>query len=219
MLLLVSNTRDNPAETVLVVGIGGGTGSGKTRFARALQAELSPEACTILDHDAYYRDLSHLEHRERTSTDFDDPSSLETELLCQHLDTLRKGRGIEKPLYDFATHCRRADTERLEPRPVVVVEGILVLADARLVKRLDLRLYVEAPADLRLARRFLRDIEERGRTVDFVKRQYETTVRRAHARFVEPSRELADLIVPGTSDFSAALRMTADALRHRLRLT
>lgn len=209
---------DDPARSFVTVGIGGGTGSGKTTFAMALRDVLPPGAVGLIDHDAYYRDLSHLPLEEREAVNFDHPDSLENDLLARHLDALASGACIDKPSYDFATHTRRPELERVEPTPVVVVEGILVLADARLRDRFDLKLYVDAPADVRLLRRIRRDIVERGRDIDGIAAQYETSVRAMHQMFVEPSRGFADLLVPGQGDFSNALRIAADALRHRLRL-
>lgn len=204
--------------TSIVVGIGGGTGGGKTTFARSLVDALPSGAAVILDHDAYYRDLSHLPPADRARTNFDHPDSLESELCAQHLIELRAGRAIHKPIYDFRTHTRTATTEVVEAAPVIVVEGILALAVAALREHFDLRLFVDAPADLRLLRRIRRDIHDRGRDIDSIARQYEGSVRPMHEAFVEPSRACADMVISGLGDFGNALRTTADALRHRLRL-
>lgn len=204
--------------SILTVGIAGGTGSGKTTFARALRAALPPGSVALIDHDAYYRDLSHLDADARAAVNFDDPASLESELLAVHLEALRSGRAIDKPTYDFAQHVRCEATERVEAAPVILVEGILVLAAPELRANFDLKLFVDAPTDLRLLRRIRRDIVERGRTIDGIAQQYLGSVRSMHDAFVAPSRAFADLVVPGDGDFSAALRIAADALLHRLRL-
>jgi uridine kinase len=206
------------ARGLLTVGIAGGTGSGKTTFARALRASLPPGTAVLIDHDAYYRDLAGVPAEARCGVNFDHPDALENELLAAQLDALGAGRGIDKPVYDFAHHLRAAQTERIEPAPVVLVEGILVLADPELRARFDLKLFVETPTDVRLLRRIRRDIVERGRSIDGIADQYLATVRPMHEAFVAPSRAFADLVVPGDGDFTTALRIAADALRHRLRL-
>lgn len=164
-------------------------------MARLLDA-VGPESLAVLDHDAYYYDLSHLTVAERAGQNFDHPDSLETSLLCTHLDELKAGRAIQKPIYDFTTHARTGETVRIEPRPVVLVEGILVLAEPELVDRLDLRVFVRADDDIRLVRRIRRDIAERGRSVENVLSQYERTVRPMYQKFVAPSMRHADVIVP-----------------------
>lgn len=209
---------ESTARSTLTVGIAGGTGSGKTTFARALRAALPPGSVALIDHDAYYRDLSHLSPEERAAVNFDDPASLESELLATHLDALADGKAIEKPVYDFARHVRCEETETVPAAPVILVEGILVLASPELRSRFDLRLFVDAPTDVRLLRRIRRDIVERGRTIDGIAQQYIGSVRSMHDAFVAPSRAFADLVVPGDGDFGTALRIAADALLHRLDL-
>lgn len=209
---------ESTARSTLTVGIAGGTGSGKTTFARALRAALPPGSVALIDHDAYYRDLSHLSPEDRAAVNFDDPASLESELLATHLDALADGMPIEKPVYDFARHVRCNETETIPAAPVIVVEGILVLASPELRSRFDLRLFVDAPTDVRLLRRIRRDIVERGRTIDGIAQQYIGSVRSMHDAFVAPSRAFADLVVPGDGDFGTALRIAADALLHRLDL-
>jgi uridine kinase len=210
---------EGTARSILTVGIAGGTGSGKTTFARALRAALPPGSVALIDHDAYYRDLSHLSPEARAAVNFDDPASLESELLAAHLDALVAGKRIEKPVYDFARHVRCEESETVAPAPVIIVEGILVLAAPDLRSRFDLRLFVDAPTDVRLLRRIRRDIVERGRTIDGIAQQYIGSVRSMHDAFVAPSRSFADLVVPGDGDFGAALRIAADALLHRLDLS
>ena len=204
--------------TRVVVGVGGGTGSGKTTFAHALVAQLPRGSASVIDHDAYYHDLADRPLAERERVNFDHPDSLDNELLVSHLQLLRAGRSILKPRYDFATHTRCSEGVSMDATPLVIVEGILVLAVSELRESFDLRLFVDAPADLRLLRRIRRDLVERGRHIDGIDAQYLATVRPMHDAFVEPSRTHADLVLSGHGDFGVALRTTADALRHRLRL-
>lgn len=177
------------------IAIAGGSGSGKTSLTRALVDVLSEQRCCVLDHDSYYRDLSHQPASVRTTTNFDHPSSLDNELLKSHVQTLLRGQAIERPCYDFASHTRRPETHRVEPRPVIICEGILLLAVPELRRSFDLRLFVDAPADVRALRRLQRDIVERGRTVQSVVSQYFSTVRPMHEQFVEPARRTADLVI------------------------
>lgn len=186
-----------PARSPFTLAIAGGSGSGKTSLTRALVGRLGPLSCAVLDHDSYYRDLSHLPPAERAATNFDHPDSLESSLLARHLSELRAGQAVERPIYDFAVHARTARTRKVEPRPIIVCEGILLLAVPELRDAFDLRVFVDAPADVRAVRRVLRDIGERGRTVESVVAQYLETVRPMHERFVEPARETADLVLSG----------------------
>ena len=189
----------------LVVGIAGGTGSGKTTVANKLAAAMPPGRCAILDHDAYYRDQSHLTPEERAATNYDHPSSLESSLLAHHLRELRAGRGVDVPSYDFATHTRRRETRRIEPAPVVIVEGILVFTEAALREQMDIKIFVDTDADIRQMRRIRRDLEQRGRTFQSVRDQYYATVRPMHLEHVEPTKRWADLIVPEGGDNRVAL--------------
>jgi uridine kinase len=181
----------------VVIGIAGGSGSGKTTVLRKIVEAFGPAYIAVLEHDAYYRDLSHLPFEERVQVNFDHPDALETELLRAHLDALLAGKPIEKPVYNFTTHTRAPYTIRVEPRPVIILEGILVLAEPLLRERMDIKLYVDAPDDVRLIRRIRRDMEERGRTIESILAQYERTVRPMPLEFVEPSKRLADVIIPG----------------------
>ena len=155
-----------------------------------------PRRIALLDHDAYYRDLSHLAPDQRARFNFDHPDALETDLMVAHVDRLLAGEAIEKPTYSFETHSRLNETETVEPRPVVLIDGILVLAEAALRDRMDVKLYVDAAADVRLMRRIERDIHERGRSLESVLEQYRRTVRPMHLEFVEPSKRYADVIIP-----------------------
>ncbi len=179
-----------------VIGIAGGSGSGKTTIARSVVERVGSGRVVLIPHDAYYRDRSDLPPEERARINYDHPDSLENELLAAHLETLRRGEAIERPVYDFATHTRTAARVRVAPAPVILVEGILILAEPRLRELFDLRIFIDTDADLRLLRRLRRDLLERGRTVDSVLAQYEATVRPMHLQFVEPSKRYADLIVP-----------------------
>ena len=180
----------------VIIGIAGGTGSGKTTVARAIYDRVGNERIEWISHDSYYRNFEGLSPEEKHHINFDHPDSLETELLARHLDVLSKGAAVEVPLYDFATHSRKTETQRVEPRRVIIVEGILVLAEVELRKRIDIKLFVDTPADIRFMRRLVRDIKTRGRSVESVIEQYVTTVRPMHEEFVEPSKRYADLIIP-----------------------
>lgn len=189
----------------VIIGIAGGTGSGKTTVARSIYGSIPPDRIGWISHDAYYRNFDGLSPEELHHINFDHPDSLETELLVRHLDVLAKGSSVEVPKYDFTTYARTAETERVEPRSVVIVEGILVLAEPELRKRVDIKLFVDTPADIRFVRRLMRDIHERGRTVESVIEQYVTTVRPMHEEFVEPSKRHADLIIPEGGENRVAL--------------
>jgi uridine kinase len=194
----------------VIIGIAGGSGSGKSTLLEKMIHALGSGTVTVIDHDAYYRDLSHMSLAERTEVNFDHPNTLETDLLVEHLDRLLDGQAVDKPVYDFSRHTRSGDFERLEPRPVIIVEGILVLTDPELVDRMDIKLFVDTEDDIRLARRIRRDINERGRTLESVLDQYESTVRPMFIQFVEPTKRLADIIIPrgGHNDVALDLILT-----------
>lgn len=198
----------------LFIGLAGGSGSGKTTIAESVVDRLHGRV-SLLQHDAYYRHQPALSYEERTRVNYDHPSSLESELLVQHLEELRTGVAIEKPVYDFANHLRSDQTVRVEPGRVVIVEGILVLSEPELRSELDLKIFVDTDADLRLARRLERDISERGRTVGSVIEQYFRTVRPMHLEFVAPSRRYADLIIPEGYN-PAAVATVVELIRSRL---
>jgi uridine kinase len=189
----------------LVVGIAGGTGSGKTTVAHKLVAAMPEGRAVTIEHDAYYRDQSHLTPDERASINYDHPSSLETSLLVEHLRELRAGRPVAVPIYDFARHTRHADSRKVEPSPVIVVEGILVFTEAALRELMDVKIFVDTDPDIRLMRRIRRDLEQRGRSFQSVRDQYYATVRPMHLEHVEPSKRWADLIVPEGGDNRVAL--------------
>ena len=191
----------------VVIGIAGGSGSGKTTVQRKIIEAFGRDQIALLDHDSYYVDLSHLPAEERARFNFDHPDALETELMVAHLDRLLAGEAIEKPTYDFTTHSRRAETETVHPLPVVIVEGILVLGERALRELMDINLYVDTPDDVRLIRRIQRDLHERGRDIENVIQQYKRTVRPMHLEFVEPSKRTADVIIPHGGHNRVALDM------------
>ena len=180
----------------LVIGIAGGTGSGKTTIADYLLETVGPEKIAFLPHDAYYHELPHLSPEERAKVNFDHPSALETDLLIEHIHQLKAGKSIELPQYDFKTHTRTSQTTLIEPQQILIVEGILIFAEPDLRKLFDLKIYVDTDADIRFIRRLRRDIEERGRTTENVIGQYLDTVRPMHLEFVEPSKRYASVIIP-----------------------
>jgi len=200
----------------LVLGIAGGTGSGKTTVARKVAAALPSDAVATIEHDSYYRDRSEVPFEERSQLNYDHPDSLENELLYQHLCDLRAGRPVEVPVYDFKTHSRRKETRHIEPAPVIIVEGILVYVDERIRSMLDMKLFVDTDADIRVMRRIRRDIEDRGRDFASIREQYYNTVRPMHLQFVEPSKRWADLIIPEGGKNAVALDMVVGMLLHFL---
>lgn len=177
-----------------VLGISGGSGSGKTSLTRALQQAVGAD-CSVVDHDSYYKDLSDRPLSARERVNFDHPDSLDNALLAQHLNALQRGAPVERPVYDFATHTRTEKTKRVDARSLVICEGILILAVAEVRRQLDLSVFVDAPADIRALRRVQRDVGERGRTVSSVVYQYFETVRPMHAQFVEPAMRAADVVL------------------------
>lgn len=199
----------------IVLGIAGGSGSGKSTIARKVIAGTEGRG-VLLEQDHYYRAQGHVPPEERALVNYDHPDAIEVDLLCAHIEALRSGRSIERPSYDFARHDRLPEGVRVEPAPVVVVEGILVLADERLRARLDVKLYVDTDADIRLMRRVRRDLEQRGRTFAQIRRQYYETVRPMHLAFVEPSKRFADVVIPEGGENAVALELILSHLRARL---
>jgi uridine kinase len=190
-----------------IVGIAGGTGSGKTTVAHKLASAMPAGRCVTLEHDAYYFDQGHLPPAERDAINYDHPSSLESALLADHLRELRAGRTVEIPIYDFATHTRRTETRTVEPSRVIIVEGILVFAEPALRDQMDIKIFVDTDPDIRLMRRIWRDLEERGRTFQSVRDQYYASVRPMHIEHVEPSKRWADLILPEGGNNRVALEI------------
>ena len=201
----------------VIIGIAGGTGSGKTTVARAIYDRVGRDRIEWISHDSYYRDFDGLTPEERHKINFDHPDSLETELLVRHLDALIKGSSVEVPVYDFTTHSRKSDdTQRVEPRKVLIVEGILILAEPEVRKRIDIKLFVDTPPDIRFVRRLMRDTKSRGRSLESVVEQYVTTVRPMHEEFVEPSKRYADLIIPEGGENQVALDAIISRVEHLL---
>ncbi|MCZ2127344.1 MAG: uridine kinase [Anaerolineales bacterium] len=193
----------------LVIGVAGGSGSGKTTVARELLRRVGVDQIAYLQHDSYYKDLSALDASRHSEINFDHPNALETELLIEHVAALRDYRSVQVPIYDFATDTRKAETTRVSPKNVILVEGILLYAEPELRKLFDVKIFVDADADIRFIRRLRRDINERGRSVESVIAQYYATVRPMHLEFVEPSKRYADVIIPEGGHNAAAMDMVA----------
>jgi uridine kinase len=191
----------------IIIGVAGGTGSGKTTVSRAILRRVGASRIAYIEHDSYYRDLSQLPMDERVQVNFDHPDSLDNALLIEHLDALSSGRAVDVPVYDFTRYNVTDTPRRVEPQPVVLVEGILIFADKPLRDRMDIKIYVDTDADLRFIRRIQRDIKDRGRSLDSVVDQYLRTVRPMHLEFVEPSKRYADIIIPRGGLNSIAIDM------------
>lgn len=183
-------------ENVIVIGIAGGSGSGKTLVTKRIFRELGSEKITVIQQDSYYKELSHLSLEERTKQNFDHPDSFDTPLLLEQLKGLLAGQAIEVPIYDFKTHSRKPETQRLGGHFIIVLEGILILHYPELRDLMDIKIYVDTADDIRLIRRIRRDVTERGRSLDSILEQYENSVRPMHLQFIEPSKRYADIIVP-----------------------
>ncbi|MDT7884223.1 MAG: uridine kinase [Thermoflexus sp.] len=200
----------------VVIGIAGGTGSGKTTVAEAIVRRIGPERIALIQQDSYYKDQSHLPMEERVRINYDHPDSIDTALLIRHLQELIAGRPVEVPIYDFTTYTRTPHTRRVEPRPVILVEGILVFVEKALRDLFDIKIYVDADPDIRFIRRLQRDLAERGRTLESVIQQYLSTVRPMHLEFVEPSKRYADIIIPEGGFNTVALDMIIARIRAML---
>jgi uridine kinase len=202
---------------MLIIGIAGGTGSGKSTVAESLQKELGPANVALISQDSYYADLANLPFEERAKRNYDHPDAFENELLIEHLDQIRGGKSIEVPIYDFSQHARTSKKIPITPHPVIVVEGILILAESALRKTFDIKVYVDTDADTRVIRRITRDIEERGRTLDSVCKQYLNTVKPMHEAFVEPSKRYADIIIPVGGYNTVALSLLVSRIESYLK--
>jgi len=193
--------------TPLVIGIAGGSGSGKTTVAQEILQRVGPDRIAYIQHDSYYKDLTGLPPTQRAEVNFDHPNSLETDLLISHIEQLKAGHSIDVPVYDYSRDSRTDETFKVNPRGVVIVEGILIFVDPDLRSLFDVKLFVDTDSDVRLIRRLQRDITERGRTVESVIKRYQATVRPMHLEFVEPSKRYADVIIPEGGFNTAALDM------------
>lgn len=200
---------------ILVIGIAGGTGSGKTTLMQNIVDTFGNQVC-VLSHDNYYRRLDHLPMEERVKVNYDEPAALETELMVTHLEALRCGFSVDCPVYDFSQHNRSGETVRIEPRRVIIVEGILIFEDEALRDLMDIRIFVDTDADVRLCRRIFRDVKERGRTLESVIAQYQATVKPMHEKYVEPSKRFANIVVPEGGKNQVALDMILNRIRRHL---
>ena len=201
----------------VIIGIAGGSGSGKSTFTNRIKQYFGDDVAVIY-HDNYYRRQDGIPFEERVKVNYDHPDSLETDLLVEHLKELKDGRAIECPVYDYSQHNRSNEIIKIEPRPIILVEGILLLADERIRDLLDIKVYVEADADERILRRIVRDVEERGRDLRGIISQYLTTVKPMHEQFVEPSKRRADVIIPEGGQNTVALEMLIERVRKHLNL-
>ncbi len=213
------HTPDGSGSGPLIIGIAGGTGSGKSTVARRVADSLPPRtSVAFLDMDAYYRNFTHLTLEERRHVNWDHPDAIDTELLVEQLDALAEDRSIEKPVYDFVTHSRAPETVRIDPADVIVVDGILLFVDESIRKRCEVKVFVDADPDVRLIRRLRRDMSVRGRPLEEILDQYLSTVRPMHLQFVEPSKRYADVIIPGGGLSPVAIDMIVAQIQRRLYL-
>lgn len=200
----------------LIIGVAGGSGSGKTTVVRHIIDTIGEEDILVLQHDSYYRDLKHLPFEQRIKQNFDHPSSLETELMIRHIKALKEGYQVEVPIYDFTKHIRKDQTKLVEPKKVILLDGILIFTEKELRKQMDIKLYVDTDDDIRLLRRIQRDIVERDRKLENVLSQYQKFVRPMHLEFVEPTKRYADIIIPHGGENQVALDMVNALIQGRL---
>jgi uridine kinase len=196
-----------------VFGVGGGSGSGKTTLVRRIVDSLGPDQVTLLDHDRYYRDRNDLRLEERAALNYDHPDALETDLMVRHVRALKAGKAVDVPQYDFTRHARLSETEAFQPRRALIVEGILVFTDAALRDLMDIKVFVDTDSDTRFIRRLQRDVAQRGRTMESVIDQYQSTVKPMHLEFVEPSKRYADVIIPLGGHNTVAVDLLLTMLR------
>jgi uridine kinase len=201
----------------MIIGICGGTGSGKTTIARAIVEAVGAKNVVLVEQDSYYRDLADMPLDERHQAKFDHPDSIDSNMMVNHILRLKQGLPAEMPLYDFKTHTRTTNIEIIEPKPVVIVEGILIFAESRVLDLLDVRVYVDTPDDVRLIRRLKRDHAERGRTYEHTMDQYMRTIRPMHFEFVEPSKRHADIIIPEGAQMGVSVEFLGGMVRERLK--
>jgi uridine kinase len=202
-------------ENILVIGIAGGTGSGKTTLVKRIKEQFG-DVVSVLSHDNYYRRLDHMPLEERCKVNYDEPKALETELMSLHLEQLRRGEAIDCPVYDFSQHNRSDEVQRIEPTQVIIVEGILIFENEPLRDLMDIRIFVDTDADIRICRRIKRDVNKRGRSLESVIEQYQTTVKPMHEKYVEPSKRFAHIVVPEGGKNVVALDMIMGRIRRHL---
>lgn len=200
---------------ILVIGIAGGTGSGKSTLMKNLKERFA-ENVTVLSHDNYYRQHDELTYEQRCQLNYDEPDSLETDLMARHLEQLRRGEAIDCPVYDFTVHNRSQETERIVPKKVIIVEGILIFENEALRNLMDIRIFVDTDADIRICRRMKRDVNKRGRTLESVIEQYQKTVKPMHEKYVDPSKKFAHIIIPGGGKDPVALDMIVGRIQRHL---
>jgi uridine kinase len=200
----------------MIIGICGGTGSGKTTIARRIIETVGRESVILIEQDSYYRNLADMPLDERHQANFDHPDSIDSEMLMNHLKRLKSGNSIEMPVYDFVSHTRSDKSDHIDPKPVVIVEGILIFSEPRILSLLDVRVFVDTPDDIRFIRRLQRDIRERGRTVESVIAQYFATVRPMHFEFVEPSKRNADIIIPEGGNQEIGIEFLCGKIREEI---
>ena len=203
-------------ENPLIIGVAGGSGSGKTTVVNRLVDRIGEENLVLIQHDSYYRDLKHLPFEERTKRNFDHPSALETELMVRHLNALIEGYSVKMPIYNFSKHVRSDETYEIVPRKVILIDGILIFYEKELRDLMDIKIFVDTDDDIRLLRRLRRDIQERERTLDSVLSQYERFVRPMHLEFVEPTKRYADIIIPHGGENTVALDMVDSLIKGKL---
>ena len=201
---------------MLIIGIAGGTGSGKTTVVNQIIEELKHEEVDVISQDSYYQDTSHLTYEQRTKINFDHPKSIDFDLLVSHLKDLKAGKNIQQPVYSFKEHNRIGETVEIEPRKVIIVEGILILTHPDIREMFDIKIYVHADSDERLIRRLKRDIAERGRDLDEVLNRYQNTLKPMHQQFIEPTKEFADIIIPTNRYNTVAIDIVQTIIRQRL---
>lgn len=202
---------------MLIIGIGGGTGCGKTTVVNQIIEELSDEEIGVISQDSYYKDLSHLSYEERVAINFDHPRAIDFDLLSSHLQLLKSGASIEQPVYSFAEHNRTEETVTIRPTKVMIVEGILIMTNPEIRAMFDIRIFVHADSDERLIRRLKRDIDERGRNLEEVLHRYQTTLKPMHDQFIEPTKEFADIIIPNNKYNTVAVDIVRSIIKEKLK--
>jgi uridine kinase len=200
----------------MIIGICGGTGSGKTTVANKILQSVSANEVAFIQQDSYYRDLNQMPLDYRQQVNFDHPDAIDNDLMVEHVRALKSGRAVDLPIYDFKNHARRRETLRMEPKLITILEGILIFAEKRLLEEMDIKVFVDTPDDIRFIRRLKRDIAERGRTADSVIEQYLATVRPMHMQFVEPSKRCADVIIPEGGHNMVSIGLLSGKIRERL---